>query len=301
MKPETSPKLALSFGRRMALLFCCLIVGLAITSIVSMLALRLSHGAAAAIRITAVIQTLLVFIMPAIALALIITRRPDMFLLLDRKPRATELLIALATLVAATPAINWIVEWNAGLSLPESLAGLEQWMKAAETNADAAVKALMGGNSIGGLIISLLIVGVMAGLGEELFFRGALQRLLLTKPMNHHAAIWIAAAVFSLFHLQMYGFVPRMLLGAFFGYAAWWTRSLWVPIAIHIFNNSLVAIATWITDNNLSDIDFNALGADGTTTGTLTAVASAVIATSGLMTLRRLAKRSVSQIASDGK
>ena len=41
-----------------------------------------------------------------------------------------------------------------------------------------------------------------------------------------------------------------MLLGAFFGYALWWTNSLWVPVIAHAFNNSLVVITTWRTAND---------------------------------------------------
>ena len=48
--------------------------------------------------------------------------------------------------------------------------------------------------------------------------------------LNGHIAVWTAAAIFSLVRSQMFGFVPRLLLGAFFGYALWWTNSLRVPV-----------------------------------------------------------------------
>ncbi|MDE6177435.1 MAG: CPBP family intramembrane metalloprotease, partial [Paramuribaculum sp.] len=92
------------------------------------------------------------------------------------------------------------------------------------------------------LIISVIIIGVLAGVSEELFFRGTLQRLLITRPMPPHIAIWLTAVIFSLVHFQFFGFVPRVLLGAFFGYLAWWSGSVWLPAIIHAVNNSVVVI-----------------------------------------------------------
>ncbi|MDE7136319.1 MAG: CPBP family intramembrane metalloprotease, partial [Muribaculaceae bacterium] len=47
-----------------------------------------------------------------------------------------------------------------------------------------------------------------------------------------------------------YGFVPRILMGAYFGYLIWWTGSLWVPVIAHAFNNSLVVVIQWISARN---------------------------------------------------
>jgi uncharacterized protein len=38
-------------------------------------------------------------------------------------------------------------------------------------------------------------------------------------------------------HLQFYGFVPRVLLGALFGYLYYWSGNLIVPIFAHFVNN----------------------------------------------------------------
>ena len=45
----------------------------------------------------------------------------------------------------------------------------------------------MSGASVGSLIVSILIVGVLAGLSEELFFRGGMQRIFMCTKMNPHA------------------------------------------------------------------------------------------------------------------
>ena len=85
----------------------------------------------------------------------------------------------------------------------------------------------------------------MAGLSEEILFRGTLQQLFLSSGLNRHLAIWITSIIFSAIHMQFFGFVPRLLLGAYFGYLLWWSRSLWLPVIIHAFNNSIVVYSTW--------------------------------------------------------
>ncbi|MEG1774662.1 MAG: CPBP family intramembrane glutamic endopeptidase, partial [Oscillospiraceae bacterium] len=59
-------------------------------------------------------------------------------------------------------------------------------------------------------------------------------------------AIWMAAFAFSMFHMQFYGLIPRMLLGAYFGYLLVWTRSLWIPIIAHFANNAIALLQIWL-------------------------------------------------------
>lgn len=86
---------------------------------------------------------------------------------------------------------------------------------------------------------------------EEFFFRGALQRLIGKWNPNPHFVIWNAAILFSAFHLQFYGFIPRMLLGAYLGYLLLWTRSIWIPIFAHFINNATAVIG--MSDKNLRE------------------------------------------------
>ena len=72
-----------------------------------------------------------------------------------------------------------------------------------------------------------------------------------------HIAIWVTAIIFSAIHMQFYGFVPRMLMGAMFGYMFVWSGSLWIPIVMHFTNNGLAVLTYYIEQsvgsNPLSD------------------------------------------------
>ena len=101
------------------------------------------------------------------------------------------------------------------------------------------------------LILNVLMLGVVAGVGEELLFRGVVQRLCMHYFKSIHSAIWVTALLFSLIHFQPEGFLPRFLLGALLGYVFLWTGSLWASILGHVtFNASQVALFYILVDVN---------------------------------------------------
>lgn len=84
----------------------------------------------------------------------------------------------------------------------------------------------------------ILGIGIAAPVVEELLFRGIIQGEL-RQAMPEWAAVVVQAALFAAFHMQpiqsSYVLLPGLMLGA--AYA--WTKSLWVPIIMHIFFNLL--------------------------------------------------------------
>ena len=242
----TTTKSTLTFnvplGSRLLFFFCIAALCFVINSVIFSVIVSLRGESTSVMRVLSVIQDIFVFIVPAIATAIIVTRLPARFLAIDNRPRLLHIVLAAVSLVGIMPLLNVVTIWNEGLSLPEGLAGVEEWMRNAEQVARGSIDLLFGGNTVGSLIVTLLIVAVMAGFSEELFYRGALQRLLSTGGLNIHVAIWLAAIIFSGMHLQFYGFFPRLMLGAFFGYILYWTQCLWIPVIIHILNNALYII-----------------------------------------------------------
>ena len=124
----------------------------------------------AALRIAMVVQDLLVFILPAIITALVSTRLPAKLMAVDVRPNWRMLLLSLLTLLASVPAMNLVIEWNQNIHLPANMGQIEQTLRMLEENAAAVTDMLMAGASIPSLIVSVLIVGALAGFSEELFF-----------------------------------------------------------------------------------------------------------------------------------
>ena len=113
---------------------------------------------------------------------------------------------------------------------------------------------MLAGRGIITLFFNLIVIAVAAGITEEFLFRGALQRIIEKWTYNHHIIIWSAAIIFSTFHMQFFGFLPRMLLGAYFGYLLYWTRNIWIPVFAHFVNNAIAVIS--MSDAKLKDNEF---------------------------------------------
>lgn len=226
--------------------------------------------------ISTVVQDVLLFILPAVVTAVFITRQPADFLGVEHRPGVNNVILAVLCLLVAIPAMNMIIDWNTHLQLPESMSKVELWMKQMETDTARTIAMMVNGESVMSLVMLILVVGVMAGFSEELFFRGTIQRMMITARVNPHVAIWLTAIIFSAIHMQFYGFVPRMLLGAMFGYMAWWSSSLWLAVTAHITNNTLAAIVMWMKARGASGpvTQIDTIGADN-----ISLVAASVIFT----------------------
>ena len=104
------------------------------------------------------------------------------------------------------------------------------------------------------------MIALLPALGEELMFRGVLQRLFHDWTKNIHVSIFLAALVFGLFHLQFYGLLPRVFLGMVLGYLFYWTGSLWVPIFVHFMNNASAVIAAYFESTGATSAKWEDFG-----------------------------------------
>ena len=238
-------RLNMRLSRRLLLLLCLMLLGVIATSI---LLLFVPDGNLFAML---TMQDILAFILPAVVTMAIIYRRPFHVMGLDRAPSWLAIAIVIVLYVISLPAMNWLVEMNKAMSLPSWMAGIEQAMRTAEDNAAEVTQEMLNINSVGQLILCVLVVGVMAGLSEEMLFRGAMLRTMQDSRLGNHAVVWITAFLFSALHMQFYGFVPRMLLGVWLGYLFVWTGSLWVPIIAHTLNNSTVVLMSYLSNKGV--------------------------------------------------
>lgn len=155
-------------------------------------------------------------------------------------------LIIPVLMMASLPLINVMAELNEKMSLPGFLQGVEQWMRNAEEEAKVTTEAFLKMESFGSMIFNVAVIAIVPAFGEELLFRGVIQKLFTKWTKNAHWGIWIAAALFSALHAQFFGFFPRMALGALLGYLLLWSGSLWVPILAHFINNGAAVLVSFL-------------------------------------------------------
>lgn len=207
-----------------------------------------------------VMQSIGLFIVPPFILAWLYHGNPNEYLFLNKKVSLASSFYIIVMTFFALPLINFIGEWNNQMAFPEWLSGLEDWMKNAEERAAELTEAFLQVNSLGGLLFNLFMIAFLPAIGEELLFRGVIQRIFTQWTRNHHWGIWISAILFSALHIQFYGFVPRMLLGVLFGYLLIWSGSIWLPIIAHFFNNAFAVIAMYLIDNNILNPQVEEIG-----------------------------------------
>jgi membrane protease YdiL (CAAX protease family) len=148
-----------------------------------------------------------------------------------------------------------LVYWNSLLVLPEFLSGLESWMESMEQQMLELTKFLTDFQSIPELLMGILVIGVLAGIGEEMFFRGLIQPKMHLYFGNGHAGVWVTAFIFSAIHMQFYGFLPRLFLGGIFGYLYYYSGSLTYPILAHMANNTITVLMVYASNQGMIDFD----------------------------------------------
>lgn len=230
------------------------------------------------LRLVQLLSALGIFLLPALALAWLCGTSVGSYLSFRRIADPRAWLLTLLSLLLFSPFITWTGSLNQSMRLPEFLAPVEQWMRTQETAAEELTRLLIGHDpSLPVLLFNLVVVAVAAGLTEEFLFRGALERIISRWTANPHLTIWIAAALFSAFHFQFFGFLPRLLLGAYFGYLLYWGRSIWLPVFAHFTNNALAVIG--MSDSRLAGNEFisGEIPAEHMMSFTLTAVATLIL------------------------
>jgi membrane protease YdiL (CAAX protease family) len=207
-----------------------------------------------------IIQSVGLFVIPPFILAYLYHGNITGYLSLNQSaPRKTYLVAALI-LVAAIPSINFIGDLNKQMSLPAALSDLESWMRSMEDAAELMVEKFMKIDRIAGLLFNIFMIAIIPALGEELMFRGIIQRIFTSWTKNPHWGIWITAFLFSAMHMQFYGFLPRLMLGALFGYMLVWTGSMWVPILAHFVNNALGVLGYYLINKGVITNDIEEIG-----------------------------------------
>lgn len=95
----------------------------------------------------------------------------------------------------------------------------------------------------GGVVLLVLIVGVMAPVFEEIFYRGLVQRALLKRGLSPAWAVAITSVIFAASHLQLLQLPGLLVAGALFGALAVRSGRLGPAIAAHVGFNMVTVVA----------------------------------------------------------
>jgi uncharacterized protein len=191
--------------------------------------------------------------MPALLFAYLAHPQAALFLGLQSPQKSHHWLWAVTLLLIALPFSSWLEEWGQHISLfKQSKNELDSYTKMAN--------AMLNGKTIIALFANMIAVAICPAIIEELFFRACLQRLLMrfwsATPIT---MIILTAVLFSAFHGQMSGFIPRVFLGVLLGLAYYFTGSIWLSMLMHFVNNFIAIMMIWLNHNHYLTVDMNHL------------------------------------------
>ncbi len=194
------------------------------------------------------------FILPAVFLMIVINpvqkpKFPDF-----KVPSFSDALLVVLLAFCIFPLTSYTSLINSQLHFPQWLSGLEDWMIKKEESAERVFEMITSPESLSTMLGNIFIIAVLPAIGEEMIFRGVLQKILARMVRSEHLAIWITAFIFSSLHLQFFGFLPRFILGLVFGYLFYWSGTLWLPILAHFVNNAVSVAGEYFNSGDLSGV-----------------------------------------------
>ena len=247
---------------RIFLLAALIVLGLIIGTVIGVGYVIVSGNDATSLNSLRFIQIssqIFTFVLPPILYAMLVKEQPFKSLGFN-KSTILWLILGVAMMYAILPLNAVFGEWSANIKFPESLASFEKLMQDLQERATEVMEKFVNVDTIGGLIINLFMIAGLAALGEELLFRSVIQTSLIKICKNAHVGIFIASAIFSLFHMEFYGLLPRLVLGLLMGYMYYYSRSIWIPMAMHFANNGTILFLYYLNNIGAINIDVESFG-----------------------------------------
>jgi membrane protease YdiL (CAAX protease family) len=198
------------------------------------------------------IQFLGLFLIPSLLFAYFSDPKPMQYLGVKPPKQNIFWILAIVAMFVAIPLVEYIGVLNQKMNLGTET---QKWMKGMEEDAAKQIQFMLAKHTPGELITNLIFISVFAGVGEEIFFRGILQRLFIRAFKNPWMGIVLTAAIFSAFHFQFFGFFPRLALGIVLGAIYWYSGSLWTAILAHFIYDGFIIVLVYFNPSMIKNPD----------------------------------------------
>ena len=198
------------------------------------------------------LQFLGLFLIPSILFAYFSDPKPFHYLGLQGPQKTIYWLLAIVIMFVAIPAVEYIGALNQKINFGTET---QKWMKGMEEEATKQIQFMLAKHTPGELFTNLIFISLFAGIGEEIFFRGVLQRMFIRAFKNPWMGIVLTATIFSAFHFQFFGFFPRLALGIVLGAIYWYSGSLWPAIIAHFIYDGFIIVLVYLNPSMIKNPD----------------------------------------------
>lgn len=193
-----------------------------------------------------VASSIISFILPSLLFAYYSSPKSLPYIGIQKKVSKVLLPVCALLLVSIQPFIGWLGEINAKFTF----GSLQKTLLTMEALYNRALQVFLQMSNVGDLIINLFIMALLPAIGEELFFRGSLQKSLLRISNKPWLAIIISSAIFALLHGTFFKILPIFTLGLILGIVYHVTRNLWYTILIHFLNNAFAVLSVYYSNRS---------------------------------------------------
>ncbi|MBS1596666.1 MAG: CPBP family intramembrane metalloprotease [Bacteroidetes bacterium] len=200
-----------------------------------------------------VVQFFGFFLLPSLIFSFFADPKPLKFAGFKKPDRANFIFLAIIVILFSYLMVGWMSALNQQLVKILFGKSAQAWIEKGESEVNAMLQNILDMHNAKDLLVSLFLVGVMAAIGEELFFRGILQRIFIQIFKNPWLGILVTAAIFSAVHGQFLGFIPRWILGIILGALYWYSGSLWTSIIAHFLFNAIPIVLVYFKRADITE------------------------------------------------
>ena len=213
------------------------------------------------LKIIQIISSVFIFIIPPLLFSYFENNQYLKGLGFNSKFKRQNILIILMIIFFSQPLVAYCMQLNLDFinSITDYIPKVIESMKQMEEKAKLLTEGFLKMDNIGDLLFNLFLIAIIPAIGEEMFFRGVIQKKLKNILRNPHIAILITSFIFSAIHMQFFGFLPRFFLGMVLGYLFYYSGNLWMPIIAHFINNALAILLMYLPFAKKIDTDISQL------------------------------------------
>jgi membrane protease YdiL (CAAX protease family) len=175
-------------------------------------------------------------------------------------PNWREVFLFIVGIIVLTPLLqsylyiqNFFIEKLAASS--EFINSIKSFFDSLNELVEKTFGNLLAVDNVPEMILVVIVIAVVPALCEEVMFRGYIQKSFQYKISPFKAAV-VTAIFFGLYHFSPYGILPLITLGLYFGFAAYLSKSLFIPIILHFLNNFTAVLLFFIIgDDEIFSVD----------------------------------------------
>jgi membrane protease YdiL (CAAX protease family) len=189
------------------------------------------------------LASFLVFCTPALILAKVIDKKPMQWLGFNRVMLPKQLLLVILIGFTGLILSGALGELNQNIPLPAKWLAKAKELEASYKQSMLAMVVMKNGWDY---FFALLALAAAPAFFEEILFRAGFQQIFIGWTKHAFVGILLTSILFSAIHFSFFGFLPRTALGLILGYVFYYSRNIWMNIAMHFIYNGIIVTQIYI-------------------------------------------------------